>query len=59
MILSIKSSVGRDLDVGGVHLQEGDEELGRMSDRKKKELGRIFEIRRILITNQKQGRIFT
>ena len=57
-ILLIKSSVGEDLDVGGRHLQEGDEELGRIPVRGK-QLGRRFEIRRISINNQKQGRIFT
>ena len=44
----MKSSVEEDLDVGGGYLQEGDEELGRISDRKKIELGRMFEIQRIL-----------
>ena len=32
----MKSSVEEDLDVGGGYLQEGDEELGRISVRKKK-----------------------
>ena len=48
MIFIKTSSVWEDLDKRG-RLQEGDEELGRISDRKKIELGRMFEIQRILV----------